>query len=75
MDGRACISEINALGRNRTLTEAAIHTDSGQNHYGGGQGPRWEDQLRGVHENGREYGCLYEHDFGYDNIAYSELFH
>lgn len=40
-------------------------TDCGQDHHGGGSGPRRQDQLRGVHEDGREHRCVYEHDFGY----------
>jgi hypothetical protein len=38
--------------------------DCRQDHYGGRPGPRWQDKLRGVHENGGEHGRVYEHDPG-----------
>ena len=52
----SCGNETNPL-----LTPAA---DRGQDHHGGGPGPRWQDQLRGVHQDGREHRCIHEHDPG-----------
>jgi hypothetical protein len=38
------------------------HLDCRQDHYGGRFGPRRQDQLRGVHQDGREHRRFYEHD-------------
>ena len=36
---------------------SAVAADCRQDDHGGGLGWGWEDQLRGVHEDGGEYGC------------------
>ena len=38
--------------------------DCGQDDHGGGSGSRWQDQLRGVYEDGGEHGCVDEYDVG-----------
>ena len=43
--------------------------DCRQDDHGSGSGPGWQDQLRGVQEDGGEHRCVYEHDFGYVVLA------
>lgn len=38
--------------------------DCRQDDNGGGQGSRWQDQLRGVYQDGGEHGYLHVHDPG-----------
>lgn len=40
------------------------HIDCRQDHHGGRSRPRRQDQLRGVHKDGREHRRFYEHDPG-----------
>ena len=48
-------------GNEPPLTPVA---DRGQDHHGGRPGPRWQDQLRGVHQDGGEHRRIHEHDPG-----------
>lgn len=45
--------------------------DRGQDYHGGRSRPRWQDQLRGVHQNGGEHRRLHEHDTRWDHLEAS----
>ena len=69
MGGELLLSSWNP--RNMPLTWKL--PDCGQDHYGGGSGPRRQDQLRGVHQDGGEHRRVYEHDFGYVHHSLMDL--
>lgn len=59
------------LGEKRRLLEdlrremlILMLLDCGQDDHGSRPGPRWQDQLRRVHQDGGEHRRVYEHDFG-----------
>ena len=54
-------AEESFCGNEPPLTPVA---DRGQDHHGGRPGPRWQDQLRGVHQDGGEHRRIHEHGPG-----------
>lgn len=63
--GQRMLSSVMDCQRWARLTVDSGLTDRGQNNHGSGSRSRWEDQLRGVYQDGWEYGCFHEYDFRY----------